>query len=165
MTRDDALSFLRSHQPLPADEDLSDDLIQEYDEVRRFFLQHPDPACIPLFLGSFGEGSGFGVYQLVEDVLLPLGPDQVVPHLSAALVSSCAGVRYWCAQIAGAIPDARLVPALFTVLGDPISDIRVEAAFALGRIGGAEVRDRLRALVDREADQEVLAAIQEALAE
>ncbi len=66
MTTDDALDFLRRHQPMPDDEVLTEDLIQQYDEVRQHFIDSPDQRCIPLFLGSFGDGDGFGVYQLVN---------------------------------------------------------------------------------------------------
>jgi len=67
-----ALAFLERHQPLPPDDQLSADLIREYDEVRKFFIEHPDPRCIPLFLNSFGDESCFGVYQLVEGRLSPV---------------------------------------------------------------------------------------------
>ncbi len=163
MTRGEALAFLRAHQPLPADDDLSDELIQQHDAVRRFFLDHRDPECIPLFLGSFGDGSGCGVYQLVEDVILPFGADQVVVHLSSALGSPWPGVRNWCAEIAGALPDARLAPALWALTDDPSIDTRTWAIYALGRIGGPEVRDRLRGLAS--TDPAVVAAIEQALAE
>ena len=69
MTVEQGLAFLNAYQPMPDDTELSEELVRAYDEVRRFFIEHPDARCIPLFLKSFGAGDGFGVYQLVEDVL------------------------------------------------------------------------------------------------
>ena len=116
MDTEDALHFLAEHQPLPADDALSHELIDLYDAVRRHFVQHPDPRCIPLFLNSFGNGSGFGVYQVVDDVFLKHNPDQVLPHLQAALRSPHLGVRYWASQCAMDFPSPTLVPALKDLL-------------------------------------------------
>lgn len=163
MTRDEAIAFLQAHQPLPSDRDLPNDLIVTYDEIRKLFLDKKDPVCIPLFLGSFGEGSGFGVYQLVEDVLLRFSPQEVVPHLVSALNSRHPGVRYWSAQIAASFPDERLVPALFALLTDVSADTRIVAVIALGRLGGAPIRARLIQLLAIETDEDVMEAVREEL--
>ena len=42
MTRDQALDFLQKHQPLPPDDELRQEEIDAYDEVRRFFLANHD---------------------------------------------------------------------------------------------------------------------------
>jgi hypothetical protein len=111
-----ALAFLSEHQPLPADSDLSEELITRYNDVRRYFIASPDPRCIPLFLNSFGEGSGFGVYQVVDDVLHKYSAEQVVPHLKAGLGSPYAGVRYWCTHWAADFPSPDLIPGLTSIL-------------------------------------------------
>ncbi len=67
MTVEEALLFLEQHSPLPSDEDLSDEIIESYDEIRELFLANPDPRCIEPLLNSFGDGSGFGVYQMMDD--------------------------------------------------------------------------------------------------
>ena len=69
MTKDEALYFLKSHQPMPGDENLSSELIGVYEEVRVFFKNNPDNRCIPLFLNSFGGKVGYGVYQMVDEVM------------------------------------------------------------------------------------------------
>jgi HEAT repeat protein len=163
MRKDEAIAFLQAHQPLPGDEDLSQDVIATYDEARKLFLVEKDPTCIPLFLSSFGAGSGFGVYQLVEDVLLGFSAEEVVPHLVSALVSEHPGVRYWCAQIAVSFPDERLIPALFALLEDASADTRIMAVVALGRIGSAPVRARFRKLLEVESDEDVIEAAREEL--
>jgi len=94
MTVDEGLAFLQTHQPMPDDTALSEELVRVYDEVRRLFIDHPDARCIPLFLTSFGDGDGFGVYQLVEDVLRHFSRDTVVPHLKKALTHGRRSIRY-----------------------------------------------------------------------
>jgi hypothetical protein len=58
MTKQQALTFLQQHQPMPGEEELTEALIDKYDEVRKFFIKHPAPECIPLFLGSFADDTG-----------------------------------------------------------------------------------------------------------
>lgn len=163
MNKSEALAILKANQPLPSDSNMPPDLIRAYDEARKFFLQNKNEECIPLFLGSFGDGSGFGVYQLVEDVLRLFSVEQILPHLRASLLSEYPGVRYWSAQIASGYPHPSLVPALFKRLSDPNPDTRIMAAIALGRIGGNEIATRLRVQLDHEDDQEVAEALSEAL--
>jgi hypothetical protein len=78
-----AVAFLKQYQPLPDDEALNElpDVMNTYDETRKYFLENPDPVCIRLFLHSFGEGSGYGMYQLIEDVISKFEPELVVPQL------------------------------------------------------------------------------------
>lgn len=52
---------------MPNDYDITQELINKYNNVRLYFSANPAEEAIPLFLQSFGEGDGFGVYQLVED--------------------------------------------------------------------------------------------------
>jgi hypothetical protein len=112
MTTEEALQFLAQHQPLPPDDDLSDQLIATYDAVRRHFIAYPDSRCIGLFLHSFGNGSGFGVYQVVDDVFRKYSTSQLTPHLIRALQSQHWGVRYWASQWAMEFPSVDLIPAL-----------------------------------------------------
>jgi hypothetical protein len=93
-----ALEFLHEDQPLPADAGLTEEQIQTFDAVRRFFLQHPDKEAVPLLVNAFGEGSGFGIYQLVEDTLAQHDHEDVFAALDKAL--GARGVRYWAGQIA-----------------------------------------------------------------
>ena len=141
-SHEDALVFLRRHQPMPPDPALSDELISEYEEVRQFLEANPDERAIPLLLNSFGEGSGFGIYQLVECVLVLFPPATVVPHLASSLASRQRSVRYWTAQIAAFFPDAALINPLakLLVLGD--ADEHWAAAMALDSIEDVAV-DRI----------------------
>jgi len=53
MNKFEAIEFLKHHQPLPDDNELTKEIIDNYDEVRKFFKSNPDEICIPLFLNSF----------------------------------------------------------------------------------------------------------------
>jgi hypothetical protein len=155
MNTDDALQFLRAHQPMPSDAQLSEEDVEQYDAVRRHFLAHPSPECVPLLLNSFGEGDGLGVYPLVEDVLRKLPKNAVVPHLRAALGSVHRSVRYWCAQIAAVCPDSFLIQPLTLLLDDSDPDIRCAAITALVQIEDGTIVPLLQSALDRESDPEV----------
>jgi HEAT repeat protein len=160
-----ALAFLEAHQPMPDDADLDEALIGKYDDVRRHFLENPDERCIPLFLNSFGSGDGFGVYQLIEDVLAQFPPEKVVPHLAAALQSSRQSVRYWSAQIAEFFPEEELVSPLGRLLKDEEFDVRYAAVTALGQISSVASNMLLSEHRQQEADAEISDLIEEILSE
>lgn len=144
MTTEQGLAFLQAHQPMPDDQDLSEALIREYDEVRQFFMAHPDPRCIPLFLTSFGAGDGFGVYQLVEDVVRPFSRETVVPYLQHGLAHPQRSIRYWNAEIAAHFPSPALLELLGKLLTEDDADMRSAAAIALGQIEDARVEALLQ---------------------
>src|SRR5688572_21316821 len=93
MTTDETLQFLQLHQPLPPTQEISEDLLRRFDEVRKHFAAHPDNRSVPLLLNSFGERDGHGVYQLVEDTILAHPESVVVPALLDALKSPHSSVR------------------------------------------------------------------------
>lgn len=149
MTTEEALDFLRRHQPMPDDEMLSEEIINEYDQVRKHFLDISDERCIPLFLNSFGEGDGFGVYQLVEDVFRKYPPSKVVAHLETALADPKRSVRYWAAEIAANFPDEQLVPSLQALLDEDNEDLVAASVIALGQIESREAKSAIQSALDR----------------
>jgi len=164
MTTDDALDLLRRHQPMPDDEVLTEELIQRYDEVRKHFIESPDQRCIPLFLGSFGEGDGLGVYQLVEDVLIQYPPHQVIPHLETALSSSHRSIRYWAAEISANFPSQQLLHALSALLDEHDEDLVSASVIALGQLESPEARSALRSALGKAPSEHVRGFIEEQLA-
>jgi HEAT repeat protein len=152
MNRAEAIQILQRHQPLPPDTSLSEEVITDFDAARRYFVAHPDPDAVPLFLNAFGDGSGFGVYQLVEDAIRPLPPATVLPHLIDALQSSRPSKRYWAAQIAVNFPDPALIPVLAPLLFSADSDFRAAAATALMFIKAPEVPGMIREAHSRTGD-------------
>lgn len=164
MNAEEGLEFLREHQPMPDDSELDTATIRRYDEVRKYFLANPDAQCVPLFINSFGFIDGFGVYQLVEDVLLKFPRSEIVPHLVAGISSDRHPVRYWSAQMAGSFTDDVLMAPLANLMEtDDDFDIRDSAVRSLALIGGVGARELLEKQLAREEDSELKDVIEEVL--
>lgn len=163
MNTEQALSFLKANQPMQPTSELSDDVINTYDQVRRFFLDNPDEACIPLFLNSFGEGDAHGVYQLVEDVIAQFPHSIVVTHLKSALCSPHKSVRYWCAQVASIFPDILLANELMQLTSDPDIDMKMAAVTALVDIESNELTEYLEHMQRTETDEELIEILDDAI--
>lgn len=136
MNRNEALSFLRDHQPMPDDDDLTQEVIDKYDEVRKFFTANPDKEVISLFLNSYGNGDGWGVYQLVEDVFYKCHRDHVVVEIKEILEnpSIADSVRYWVTQVSAAFSDVKLKKGLAISLKSKNEDIRDAAQLSIDMI-------------------------------
>ncbi|MBU6954447.1 hypothetical protein [Hahella sp. HN01] len=119
MNIDKSLEFLRKNQPLPADEDVSEADIDMFNQVRTFLISNPDERAIPLVLNAFGDGSGFGVYQVCDDIFRPFKSEVVLPHLKNALASKHYGMRYWASQWAMEINSIDIVPEINSMLKNP----------------------------------------------
>ncbi|WP_276381637.1 HEAT repeat domain-containing protein [Flavobacterium sp. H4147] len=150
-----AIQFLENHQPMPSDEDLSEKLIQTYDEVRRHFLKVPDKRCISLFLNSFGNIDGFGVYQLVEDVILQFQKEDVIPILIKTLKSDYYSVRYWCAMISANYPSLELLSTLKNLLYEDDFDIKAASLTSLSMYKFEETVEILKKYIEYESDEEL----------
>jgi len=139
MNKNEALSFLIAHQPMPDDEDLTQELIDKYDEVRKYFIAHPEKQAIPLFLNSYGNGDGLGVYQVVEDLFYQFESEDVIPQIRNILEDSSTSesVRYWVTQLAAAFPDDSLKKGLELSLKSNNDDIIEAAQLALDIIEDA----------------------------
>ena len=164
MTDEKALEFLRRHQPMPEDNKLDQEILDNYDEVREYFLIHPNPACIPLFLNSFGDGPGFGIYQLVEGVIRLFPSQVVIPHIEQALKSRHESVRSWTTEITALFPCSELIDPLEQMLHDDSLDIRIDAAFALGLIEDSRTLPILEQALLHENDPEFVMDLTEAIA-
>lgn len=116
-------------------------------------------------MNSFGNGSGFGVYQLVEDVLLKYSKEQVVPHLIEALKSQYSGVKYWAAQIASSFPDPNLITPLTQLLVEPSTDLRYAVIVALSQIDDRSIIGVLKNAQKRETDREITDLIEDIVAD
>ena len=154
MNREETIMFLKKYQPLPADNQIPKAVIEKYNDVRIYFLKNPDRECIPLFLNSFGEGDGYGIYQLVEDILRNFHPEEVIPHLKEGLSSPYPSVRYWCAQIAASFPSSDLIKPLAKVLSEGDFDMKYAVITALEQITGDSVTNVLKEAYKRESDPE-----------
>ncbi|WLD93032.1 HEAT repeat domain-containing protein [Alkalihalobacillus sp. AL-G] len=165
MNLNEAVDFLKENQPLPDDRVLetNSEILEKFNEVRKYFLGNPNLICIPLFINSFGNGSGFGIYQLIEDVLLKYSPEQVIPHLIKGLNSEKYGIKYWSTQIASSFPDKKLIEPLAKLLTDKASDVRYAAIVALAEIDDKRALDLIKNAQKQEEDTEVLELIEEVI--
>lgn len=134
MTKTEAIFYLQQHQPMPNDGELKEKDAKKYEEVRCYFLAHPDERCIPLFLNSFGGKDGLGVYQMVEDVIISFDKNIVLPYIMDALNSQNDSVKYWTAQIASNFPEVCLFEPLVELLKCQDIDIKFAVITALAQI-------------------------------
>ena len=159
MNEKEASIFLEENQPLPDDEKLSEDLINKFVKVREYLISNPAPKFIPLMLNVFGDGSGFGTYQVCDDFFNKFEKNEIVPHLAKALKSQQRGVRYWASQWAMDFPDKRLVPLLHNMLNDLNSNCHYFAIASLEFIWKEEecneALDIIRSLKGKFADPEI----------
>ena len=160
MDKKDAIAFLKENQPLPDDGEKLEAIISIFDDVRKYFFDNPDPECIPLFLNCFGQGSGYGVYQLIEDVLSKYNESDVVPHLKNALQSKHPSVRYWCSQIAEQFESEDLIEELINVYEKGDIDAKCASLTALSGIEDEKVISLAKKTLEDETD-EVLCEIAE----
>ena len=163
MDTEEALKFLEAHQPLPDDKQITQELLDKYDEVMKYFIEYPDPRCIPLFLGSFGDKDGFGVYQVVDDVFYKYERKVVVPQLSQFINSQFLGVKYNATDLALHFSDKVLIEPLSRNLDDPDNDVRSAAVLALQYIPCDESVKFLKKRLKIEEDDSVRESIIEAL--
>ncbi|MEO3989425.1 hypothetical protein [Pseudocitrobacter cyperus] len=133
MNKTEALNFLSLHQPMPDDLDITQELIDQYDDVRQYFTENPDNDAIPLLMHSFGSGDGLGVYQLVEDVFYKCDYERVIENVIEILTDpfTIKSVRYWVTQQAVNFLDARLIDGLNLSLQSDADDICCMAEIAL----------------------------------
>lgn len=168
ITRQEALSFLNEHQPMPSDKDLKKEEIEKYEEVRKFFLDNLDEQCIPLYLNSFGGKDGFGVYQMVEDVITMYDKEVVLPYILDTFNSSLENIIYWCVQIASNFSDDKLFAPLVKFLKYEDEDIKLAsittlAQLALNDIRTNEILNVLKSETERINDEEIKEFIEEIL--
>ncbi len=154
MTDEEAIDFLKRFQPLPDDSTLSEETIRRFDEVRIHFIEKPSESAVPLLLNAFGNGNGFGVYQLVEDAIVGVHTSAVVPHIVDALASPHSSVRYWTAQISANYYDDRLISPLLVLLRDESEDTRMTAIASIEKYA-SRIRKELIALATYEQNAQV----------
>lgn len=151
ITRIEAVSFLEEHQPMPNDNELKENEIKKYEEVRNYFIYNPDEQCIPLFLNSFGGKDGFGVYQMVEDVILMYDSEKVLPHILKALDSKYDGVKYWAIQISANFPSKSLFSPLVHLLKSEDEDIKLASIASLAQLALNNVKkDEVIGILEKE---------------
>ena len=155
MNIDEAMDFLRQHQPMPATDLVSDELASRYDKALDCLSGAGEPSCIPMLLNSFGDGDLFGVYTRVEGVICQFDEIEVVDHLNAALASRSDSVKYWSLQIASNFPNEILIPNLLRLARSNSLDIRTAAITTMGSIPSKEIDSFLLSARDTESDEDL----------
>jgi hypothetical protein len=154
-TTSEALEFLRKHQPMPSDYDISNEEADTYVAVLQHLEENPSAESIPLLIGSLGDGCGLGMYQHVRLVLMKLPRELVARHLRTALENPGKNSRTWCAELAMAFPDPVLVPPMLDLLVDEDQELRWWAAATLEFIGDPATLPKLEEAMAREVDPAV----------
>jgi hypothetical protein len=163
LSPEEAIAFLERHQPMPPDGQLTEELIGTYDDAWRALARSNDPRAAQLLLNSFGDGDGWGVYQLVDETLRSLPRQQVVEALSRSLESPFRSVRSWSMEMAMDFPDRRLVPKAVALLARGDLDERMFAAYFLSDIeshDGPTVA-AMRHAIEREDDGEIQSVLRD----
>lgn len=159
----DAIEFLRRNQPMPNDEELTEVLIGQYDEVRKFLIDNPSDEGVRLIVNSFGIGDGWGVYQLVEDAVGAISPEVAATHLANALRSQLEGVKYWSAQISANYDNEQLVEPLRALLNDPSEDVRMAALVSIEKYINDQLKADLQQMLASETSDAIRAMIKDIL--
>ena len=144
-------------------EEGAEDVLRTFNEVRLFFLNHPDVRCVPLLLNSFGEGDGHGIYQLVEDTIAIYPEEIVVPALIKSLSSPYQSVRAWNAEIAANYTGLELVEPLQQLLVHGSTDESHAAANALALNGTSSAIIELANALNSNIDDDLKEHIRECL--
>lgn len=163
MNKLEALTFLRQHQPLPPDNQLTEELIEQYRQSLDYCRASRDVECVPLLLNVFGKGSGWDTYQLADEILWQFAPVDVLPHLLQSLRSKYMSVRYWSAEIAAVFPFPELIAPLQEMLAEEDEDNRSVAVRALAFIDDAQVDALLRDRLQQEQSADTRELIEQVL--
>ena len=91
-----ALTFLENHQPMPSDEEVTQELCDTFLECMQFFKENPDPKSVALFINSVSEYTGLGMYEVISDVLLKQERTVVLFALKKALNQGNDAIKYRC---------------------------------------------------------------------
>ncbi|GAA3980251.1 hypothetical protein GCM10022407_26890 [Hymenobacter antarcticus] len=155
---------------MPDDDSLEKNpqLMKDFEEVRRYFLDYPDPRCVKLFLNAFGGWNGFGMYQTVEQVFYKMNEQFVIDELQKNLrnvsrLKDC--TLYWNIQQCIVFPDRALFDPLTQFIKHPLPEIRHALVYALSQIEGDDVTKHLKEWLAIEDDDGVTEALEEVINE
>lgn len=125
-TREEALAFLRAHQPMPSEADIDEAFYEQYGAAVRYFCDHPDPECLPLFLFSVRADGSPALAQDVDYVLQAHDEASVLEYLKQAMAHPHPDVRAQAAEYVMSYPRVELVESLRLMLLEGL-DAEIEA--------------------------------------
>lgn len=162
MKQRECIEYLKRNQPMPPDDEW-DEECEKLDEVLEFITNSPVLEALPLLLNVFGEGSGFGVYQLVEFAIRKYRAKDVIPQLMQTLTSPSKSIVYWNAQIAASFPDVRLIEPLSVLVRSEDEDIQAASITAIGQIKSPKVLAVLESLNSSDLNEDMRELISDGL--
>lgn len=128
MNSEEAIAFLRQHQPMPSDFDITNEEGETFARILKHFQSHVDDRCIPFLIRSVSTDTGLGMYEHINSVLIFHSRDAVVPHLRDGLLDGSAGVKYRCCWWAADVDAWELAPLIEPLLTHENEDVRESAA-------------------------------------
>lgn len=144
MNLDTALEFLRRHQPMPSDAELTSEDALKLAECADVARATKDERFIALLIGAFGMGTGHGVYETVVGTLVTFDRDNLIPVVANGLNCGVRSVEYWCCDIAGELCDSTIVDALIDKTLEPSSEVRERAVASLWVLSKTVARAKTR---------------------
>jgi HEAT repeat protein len=162
-SKDKIIARLSAISPMPDDERLTPELLEEHEAIMRDVRANLDEDFIDPLIQSFGYGFAFEAYWPIVHMLESLPSGRVHNSLVKALQSGPAGPRMWSAEMLGTHRDKRDLPLLIKALDDPLPWVRASAVQSLQKIGDKAAVHAIEKLQTRETDIEVLSFIRSAL--
>ncbi len=124
MTTEECLTFLSRHQPMPSDWDITDAEGEAFMATLKHFEEHPDPACLPLFVGAVSKETGLGMYEHITFVILAHPVPAVVTALREGFRGGNDGAKYRCCWWAADVGAWELAEEIAPLVDNVDSDTR-----------------------------------------
>ncbi len=159
---DDLINELSKISPMPDDNTLTPEVLQDYEVIVSELALLKDPKCILPLIKSFGYGEAWGLYWTTLHLLEEFAVEQVDLLLIESLSTEGKGTRMWAAYMLGRSRNIQAVDGLINLLKDPNELVRYNAATALGMIGDSKARPYLEA-IKNDTSTEVRNAVEGAL--
>ncbi|MBK9373278.1 MAG: hypothetical protein IPN03_06000 [Holophagales bacterium] len=129
--RDRLLAELVRLSPMPPDEDLTPELLEDYGRIVDALANCADETCIRPLIDSLGYGDGYESYWPVIHLLERLPRARLREELYLGLRSRNAGSRMWAAYMLGRQRQREDSEVLRGLLNDPMEGVREHVALAL----------------------------------
>lgn len=145
ITRDQAVNFLKEHQPMLnfTSDECDDDLLLQWIESLDTLSEYPNEEYVPLIINSYGGGF---IPDGIDEVFSFYDPDVVFPHIFQAMRSECTDTREFAifnlSNLIGRIYGDKLsiaaqyptfIDQLITLALSSLQDCNIETrAFAIG---------------------------------
>jgi len=116
--KEKALSFLSKRPILPSEIDISEEEYVAYGETIVWFMENPDPVCIPLIVKSHRNDSSPYFEQGLSEVLLKQNAKKTTEAILHAIQSDDPGIKESGTFFAGELPAKDFINPLVNILRD-----------------------------------------------